>query len=73
MYVRGKLQSRKVLTASLLVRPIHTVPVPVTDIVGVYAAVVWTLKLSWMARASQICQHKLLDNNMIILSVQVLV
>lgn len=42
-----------VVDASLLVRPVHTVPVSITDIVRVYAAVVWTLKLSWMACASQ--------------------
>lgn len=47
-------EGRKVLTASLLICPIHTVPVPITDIVGVYTAVVWTLKLSWIARVSQI-------------------
>ncbi len=58
------MRSTKVLTASLLICPIHTVPVSITDIVGVYAAVVWTLKLSWMACASQICHHKLLDSSM---------
>lgn len=42
----------KVLTASLLICPIHTVPVPVTDIVGINAAVVRALKLSRMARTT---------------------
>lgn len=59
MHVQERLWSRKLLTASLLIRPVHTVPVPITDIAGVYAAVVWTLKLSWIACASQICQRKL--------------
>lgn len=44
----------KVLTASLLICPVHTVPVPITDIVGINAAVVRALKLSRMARTTQI-------------------
>lgn len=43
-----------VVDASLLVCSIHTVPVPITDIVGVYAAVVWTLKLPWVTCAPQV-------------------
>lgn len=39
----------KILTASLLICPVHTVPVPITDIVGINAAVVRALKLSRMA------------------------
>lgn len=58
------MYSRKVLTASLLICPIHTVPVPITDIVGVYTAMVWTLKLTWVARVFQIWQHKCLKKKL---------
>lgn len=50
------------LTASLLISAVHAIPVAITHIVGVYAAVVWTLELSWMARASTLC-HRMQDNS----------
>lgn len=56
-----KGQRSSTLTASLLISPIHAISVPITHIVGVYAAVVWTLKLSRVTRASQFC-HRLQDN-----------
>lgn len=52
----------RTLTASSLISPIHAISVPIAHIVGVYAAVVWTLKLSRMARAPQFC-HRLEDND----------
>lgn len=53
-----RTDSNLTLTASLLISPIHAIPVPITHIAGVYAAVVWTLELPWVARASQLCHRQ---------------
>lgn len=50
-----KITSAKILTATLLIRSIHAVPVTITHIVRGDAAVVRALELSWMACAPQIC------------------
>lgn len=60
--IQMKAQWNLTLTASLLIGAIHAIPVPIAHIVGVYAAVVWTLELSWMARASALC-HTVQDNS----------
>lgn len=56
------IKPSETLTASLLISAIHAIPVPITHIVGVYAAVVWALELSWVARASTPC-HRVQDNS----------
>lgn len=60
--IQMKEQRNSTLTASSLISPIHAISVPITHIVGVYAAVVWTLKLSRMTRAPQFCR-RLQDND----------